>query len=84
MLILSTVLGIGITVGATALRDATNAELSEIAQAMCCMNQSYSFAGMTNSLSNVAGSAAADSMSNITSRDLQAHGVQADFFLVGE
>ena len=57
----ATILILGIITGLIAVRQAVLSELTEFANAVLALNQSYSFAGQSNCLSSTAGSAAIDS-----------------------
>ena len=57
----ATILILGIITGLIAVRQAVISELTEFANAVLQLNQSYSFAGQSNCLSSTAGSAATDS-----------------------
>ena len=60
----ATILILGIITGLIAVRQAVISELTEFANAVMALNQSFSFAGQSNCLSSTAGSQASDS-SNI-------------------
>jgi Flp pilus assembly pilin Flp len=57
-LALATIVGLGITVGLVAVRNALNVELHELANAIMALNQQYSFLGESNCKAAVWGSAA--------------------------
>jgi hypothetical protein len=59
-LFVTTILVIGIVVGLTAVRDAINVELSELANALLALSQGFSFNGSTNGNASVDGSQAID------------------------
>ena len=61
----ATILVLGIITGLVAVRQAVISELTEFAQAVLALNQSYSFAGQSNCLSSTAGSQASDSTDTI-------------------
>ena len=61
----ATILVLGIITGLIAVRQAVISELTEFANAVMALSQSYSFAGQSNCLSSTAGSAATDSTSTI-------------------
>ncbi len=61
-----TVMVIGIITGLVAVRQAVIVELTEVAQAIMALNQSYSFSGQSNCESSTAGSAATDTCGSIT------------------
>jgi Flp pilus assembly pilin Flp len=60
-----TILVIGLVTAWVALRQAVKSELTEIANAVAALNQSYSFTGETNCESSTAGSAAEDTCNSI-------------------
>ncbi len=62
----ATILVLGIITGLVAVRQAVISELTEFAQAVLALSQSYSFAGQSNCLSSTAGSQATDSTNTIT------------------
>jgi hypothetical protein len=57
----ATILVLGIITGLIAVRQAVISELTEFANAVMALSQSYSFAGQSNCLASTAGSAATDS-----------------------
>ncbi len=59
-----TILVIGTVTGLVALRQAVITELSETANAIMSLNQSFSFSGQSNCESSTAGSAASDATSS--------------------
>src|SRR2546423_14964331 len=61
----ATILVLGIITGLVAVRQAVISELTEFAQAVMALDQSYSFAGQSNCLSSTNGSAAVDSTDTI-------------------
>ena len=61
----ATILILGIITGLVAVRQAVISELTEFANAVMALSQSYSFAGQSNCLSSTAGSQATDSTSTI-------------------
>jgi Flp pilus assembly pilin Flp len=61
----ATILILGIITGLIAVRQAVISELTEFANAVMALDQSFSFAGQSNCLSSTAGSAAQDSQSSI-------------------
>ena len=61
----ATILILGIITGLIAVRQAVISELTEFANALMALDQSYSFAGQSNCLSSTAGSAATDSTDTI-------------------
>ncbi len=65
ILFLFTILVLGIITGLVALRQAVIVELTETAQALMALNQSYSFSGQTNCESSTAGSSASNSTHTI-------------------
>lgn len=62
LILIATILVIGLIVGMVAVRDATNAELEDVAEAIGALDQSYFFFGVEDSLEGswTAGSAWAD------------------------
>jgi hypothetical protein len=65
LLVIFTVLVIGVITGLTAVRQALVSELTETAQSLLALNQSYSFAGQANCESSTGGSAASDTTNTI-------------------
>src|SRR5579862_1594465 len=61
----ATILVLGAITGLVAVRQAVISELTEFANAVMALNQSYSFTGQTNCESTTAGSAASDSNNTI-------------------
>jgi len=59
-LVLATIVGLGLIVGATALRNGLNAELGELAEAITGLNQSYAVAGQSFCGTNTIGFSTAD------------------------
>jgi hypothetical protein len=70
----ATILVLGIITGLVAVRQAVISELTEFANAVLALNQSYSFSGQSNCQSSTAGSQATDSSDKIP-----AASVSADF-----
>src|SRR3954451_12331699 len=68
----ATILVLGIITGLVAVRQAVISELTEFAQAVMALNQSFSFAGQSNCLSSTSGSAAADSSNVINEASIAA------------
>jgi Flp pilus assembly pilin Flp len=62
----ATILVLGIITGLVAVRQAVISELTEFANAVMALNQSYSFAGQSNCLASTSGSAATDSANLIS------------------
>src|SRR4051812_29719011 len=60
-----TILVLGIITGLVAVRQAVISELTEFANAVLSLNQSFSFSGQSNCKSSTAGSAAVDSCDSI-------------------
>ena len=50
LILIATILVIGLIVGMVAVRDATNAELEDVAEAIGALDQSYFFYGVEDSL----------------------------------
>jgi len=65
-LFVATILVIGIVVGLSAVRNAVNAELSELANAILALSQGYSVSGQTGCCASTDGSAALDTPSTVT------------------
>ncbi len=65
ILFLFTILVLGMITGLVALRQAVISELTETAQALLALNQSYSFSGQTNCESSTGGSSATDTTNTI-------------------
>src|SRR5581483_3981660 len=61
----ATILVLGAITGLVAVRQAVLSELTEFANAVLALNQSYSFTGQTNCQSSTSGSAATDSNNSI-------------------
>jgi Flp pilus assembly pilin Flp len=61
----ATILVLGIITGLVAVRQAVLSELTEFANAVLALNQSYSFSGQSNCQSSTAGSQATDSSDKI-------------------
>jgi hypothetical protein len=61
----ATILVLGSIVGLVAVRQAVISELTEFANAVMALNQSYSFSGQSNCEASTAGSAAVDSCDTI-------------------
>jgi hypothetical protein len=61
----ATILVLGIIVGLIAVRQALISELTEFANAVLSLNQSYTFTGQTNCESSTAGSAMNDDCNSI-------------------
>ncbi len=59
-LFVATILVIGIIVGLVNLRDAVNAELTELANALLALSQGYAFSGVSGCTSTTDGSQAID------------------------
>src|SRR5262245_30491998 len=64
----ATILVLGIITGLVAVRQAVISELTEFANAVLSLNQSFSFAGMSNCKASTAGSRAIDSCDSIPAR----------------
>ena len=64
-LLFMTILVLGIITGLVAVRQALISELTETAQALLALNQSFSFSGQTNCESSTAGSSASDTTNTI-------------------
>ena len=61
----ATILVLGIITGLVAVRQALISELTEFANAVMALNQSFSFSGQSNCQSSTAGSQAIDSTSDV-------------------
>jgi hypothetical protein len=59
-----TILVLGTITGLVAVRQAVNSELTEFAQSVTALNQSYSFSGQANCAASTAGSQAVNTPSN--------------------
>ena len=64
-ILLFTILVLGIITGLVAVRQAVISELTETAQAILALNQSFSFSGQTNCESSTAGSSGSDTTNTI-------------------
>jgi len=56
VILIVTILGIGLIVGLTTVRDAVNSELADVAQAVNNIDQSYSYSSVTGHSSATSGS----------------------------
>jgi hypothetical protein len=65
ILFLFAILVLGVITGLVALRQALISELTETAQALLALNQSFSFSGQSNCESSTAGSSASDTTNTI-------------------
>jgi hypothetical protein len=65
LLFLFTILILGIITGLIALRQALISELTEMAQSLMALNQSFSFSAQSNCESSTAGSSAGDTTNTI-------------------
>jgi hypothetical protein len=70
----ATILILGIIVGLVAVRQAVLSELTEFANAVLALNQSFSFTGQSNCAARVAGSAAIDFNDLIPARSFSSIG----------
>ncbi len=61
----ATILVLGVITGLVAVRNAVTDELEDFATAVLSLDQSYSFAGLTNCVSSTAGSKFVDSIDSI-------------------
>jgi hypothetical protein len=68
----ATILVLGSIVGLVAVRQAIISELTEFANALLSLNQSFSFSGQTNCQASTAGSAFVDSCDSIPARSVPA------------
>ena len=68
----ATILVLGSITGLVAVRQAVISELTEFAQAVMALSQSYSFAGQSNCLASTAGSQATDSTTTISAAHVAA------------
>ena len=66
LLFVATILIIGLVVGLTALRDAIDVELSELANAILALSQGFTVSGLSGCCSEVEGSATIDTPSLVT------------------
>jgi hypothetical protein len=65
LILVLTIVVLGAITGLVALRQAVIVELTELAQALMALNQSFSFSGQTNCESSTAGSSASDTTGSI-------------------
>jgi Flp pilus assembly pilin Flp len=65
-LFVGTILVIGVVVGLANLRDAVNAELTELGNAILALSQGYTISGVSGSASITDGSAASDTPGTLT------------------
>src|SRR3954451_4345044 len=70
----ATILVLGIITGLVAVRQALISELTEFANAVMALNQSFSFSGQSNCQSSTAGSQAIDSSDTISAAAVAAEG----------
>jgi hypothetical protein len=61
-----TILGLGIIVGLASVRDALNAELAELANAILALSQGFTISGVSGCCSEVQGSQTIDTPSLVT------------------
>jgi hypothetical protein len=61
-----TIVGLGLVVGLAAVEGAMDAELTELANSVQTLDQSYSFAGQSSCIASKSGSAAFDAPSSIS------------------
>jgi len=66
----ATILILGAITGLVAVRQAVISELTEFANALMALNQSFSFTGQSNCQSTTGGSAATDTAGNITASSI--------------
>jgi len=67
----ATILVLGAITGLVAVRQAVISELTEFANAVMALNQSYSFTGQSNCQSSTSGSSALDSANSINESSIQ-------------
>jgi Flp pilus assembly pilin Flp len=67
----ATILVLGAITGLVAVRQAVLSELTEFANALMALNQSYSFTGQSNCQASTSGSAAIDSQNSIPLGSIQ-------------
>ncbi len=67
LIFIATLLVIGLVAGWVAIRNSVVSELTEVAQAIGSVDQSYSFNGRSNCASMTAGSAATDTYNSLQS-----------------
>ena len=60
LVMVATILGIGMIVGLTSVRNAVVTELADVAQAVANLNQSYSYGGVTGHAAGSVGSSFTD------------------------
>ena len=65
ILFIFAILVLGTITGLVALRQAVISELTETAQALLALNQSFSFSGLSNCAASTAGSSASDTTNTI-------------------
>jgi Flp pilus assembly pilin Flp len=65
-LLVATIVGLGLVVGLAAVEGAMDAELTELANAIQSLDQSYSFAGQSSCIASKSGSFAVDAPSSIS------------------
>jgi Flp pilus assembly pilin Flp len=65
-LLVATIIGLGLVVGLSAVSVALNAELTELAQAILALDQSYAYATQSTCVSIKTGSSAQDSNGSIS------------------
>jgi len=68
----ATILVLGAITGLVAVRQAAISELTEFANAVMALNQSYSFTGQANCQSSTGGSAASDATNSIPASSISA------------
>jgi hypothetical protein len=68
----ATILVLGAITGLVSVRQAVIAELTDFANAVLALNQSYSFSGQTNCQASTAGSAFSDTVDSILVRSVGA------------
>jgi Flp pilus assembly pilin Flp len=73
-LLVATIIGLGLTVGLAAVEAGLDAELTELANAIQSLDQSYSFAGQSSCIASKSGSFATDAPSSISLKSFAATG----------
>lgn len=75
LIFIATLLVIGLVTGWAALRAAVTSELTEVAQAISAIDQTYSYTGLTNCVSSTNGTAVTDKYTSVNSGLLAATAV---------
>lgn len=75
LIFVATILVIGLVTGWVAIRDAVTSELTEVAQAISAVDQTYSYTGLTNCNSSSNGTNVTDTYNSAGSGELTATAV---------